>query len=454
MPERRVGVGRSRLSALGAALALALVSAPSNAAPPKLQAVGDTSIGVTDNATSAPDVPLPGGASKAPGAFIVLRPGLVLGLLSPRTMQRLSYTFDYDLYFTRAATNSASNRLDYRAFFDLSPGLSAIVGAAATVSDSYASLSFAPAASGAVPFLPGASTRLFQASADEMLSDDFAIGWRGWESAGVVYATPITGTAPETLSPNLRLGAEYSWLGNAAGVEARTDYTVVHDGILADGTRVPLQRQLVTRAVALYRRDIGRYFSTRFDAGAARVDWLETHKTYYYPTGSATLGYADTFGDATLTYAHAITTNVLMGQQYLSDEVRLRGAIPLDQKSIFSLAASVGYQTGRLLDENARLATHVSLLLTDVTFGWQTTPWLLLGVRAQHIDQRSDVRVPTLPVSFVQNSIMLGASAKFPPDPDMPAAYRSPRRVDRTDELRTATVPDGQAIAAPSSRSR
>ena len=119
-----------------------------------------------------------------------------------------------------------------------------------------------------------------------------------------------------------------------------------------------------------------------------------------------------------------------------------------------SLAASAGYQTGRLLDENARLATHVSLLLTDVTFGWQTTPWLLLGVRAQHIDQRSDVRVPTLPVSFVQNSIMLGASAKFPPDPDMPAAYRSPRRVDRTDELRTATVPDGQAIAAPSSRSR
>jgi hypothetical protein len=454
MPERRVGVRGSSFSALGAALALALVTARSNAAPPKLQAVADTSVGVSDNATSAPDVPLPGGASKSPGAFIVLRPGLILGLLSPRTVQRLSYTFDYDLYFTRSATNSASNRLDYRAFFDLSRGLNAIVGAAATESDSYASLTFAPAASGALPFLPGASTRLFQGSADEMLSDDFSVGWRGWESAGFVYATPISGTAPETLSPNLRLGAEYSWLGNAAGLEARSDYTVVHDGILADGTRVPLQRQLVTRAVALYRRDLGRYFSTRFEAGAARVDWLETHKNYYYPAGSATLGYADTFGDATLTYAHAITTNVLLGQQYLSDEVRLRGAIPLDQKSIFSLAASAGYQTGRLLDENARLATRVSLLLTDVTFGWQTTPWLLLGIRAQHIQQRSGARVVTLPVSFVQNSIMLGASVKFPPDPEMPAAYRSPRRVDRTDELRTATVPDGQAIAAPTGRSR
>ena len=454
MPERHAGPGSSSFSAFGAALALLLAPAPSAAAPPKLQAVGETSVGVTDNAQSAPDVPLPGGTSKSAGAFIVLRPGLVLGVLSPRSVQRLSYTFDYDLYLTRSATNSAANRLEYRGFFDLSPGVSAVLGAAATESDSYASLSFAAPASGGVPFLPGATTRLFQGSADEMVSDDFTVAWRGWESVGVVYATPLSGTAPETLTPNLRLGAEYSWLGNAVGGEARADYTVVHNGILADGTQVPLQRQFVSRIVALYRHDIGRYFSTRFDAGAARVDWLETHKTYYYPTGDATLGYADTFGDATLTYAHAITTNVLLGQQYLSDEVRLRGAIPLDQKGTFSLAASAGYQTGRLLDENARLATHVSLLLTDVTLGWQANPWLLVGVRAQHIDQRSDVRVVTLPVSFVQNSVMLGAALKFPPDPDMPAAYRSPRRVDRADELRTATVPDGQAIAAPTGRSR
>jgi hypothetical protein len=433
---------------------LCLCSTPGLGAPPKLQAVGEASVGVTDNAQSAPDVPLPGGASKTAGAFIVLRPGLVLGVLSPSNVQRLAYTFDYDLYLSRSATNSASNRLEYRGVFDLSPGVSAVLGAAASESDSYAALTFAPPASGALPFVPGGTTRLFQGSADELLSDDFTVGWRGWESAGVVFATPLAGTAPETLAPNARLGAEYSWLGNALGAELRGEYNIVRNGVLADGTEILLQRQLVSRANALYRHDIGRYFSTRFEAGGARVDWLESHKTYYYPTGSATLGYADTYGDATLTYAHSITNNVLLGQSYLSDELRLRGALPLDQKSTFSIAASAGYQTGRLLDEDARLATHVSLLLADVTLGWQTTPWLLVGVRAQHIDQRSDVRVPTLPVSFVQNSIMLGLACKFPPDPEMPGAYRSPQRVDRTDELRTATVPDGQAIAAPTGRAR
>jgi hypothetical protein len=455
MPARHGLAGSNpSVKTLVAVLGLLLVTKPSRAEPPKLQAVAETSVGVTDNAQSAPDVPLPGGASKTPGVFIVLRPGLVLGVLTPRTVQRLAYTFDYDVYFARNATNSASNRLEYRGAFDLGPGVNAIVGAAASESDSYAALTFTPPATGALPFLPGGTTKLFQGNADEMMSNDFSVGWRGWEGAGVVYATPISGTAPETLSPNGRLGGEYSWRDNAVGAEARADYTVVHNAVLADGTKVDLERELVSRAVAIWRHDIGRYFSSRLEAGGARLDRLETHKTLYYPTGTAALGYADTYGDATLTYDHAVTTNVLLGQSYLSDAVRLRGALPLDQKAIFSVAASTGYQTGRLLDQNAELATHVSLLLVDVTFGWQTTPWLLLGVRAQHIDQRSDVRVPTLPVSFVQNSIMLGAALKFPPDPDMPGAYRAPQRVDRADELRTATVPDSQTIAAPSGRAR
>jgi hypothetical protein len=454
MQERRGSVARTGVGALAFSAFFCGWLGTARAQTPKLQAVGETSIGVSDNVQSAPDVPLAGGASKTAGAFVVLRPGLVLGLLSPRTVQRLAYTFDYDVYFARSATNSSSNRLEYRGFFDFSKGLNAILGAAAAESDSYGALTFAPPGAGAVPFLGSAATKLFQASVDELVSDDFTVGWRGYEGLGFVYGTPLAGEAPTTLMPNARVGGEYSWLGNALGAEVRADYNIIHGGVLADGTRVALERELVSRAVAVYRRDIGRYLNSRFEAGVARLDRFEPDRTRWYPTGSATLGYADTFGDATLSYRHAITTNVLLGQSYLSDEVRLRGAVPLDQKATFSLAASGGYQTGRLLDEDAHLATRVSLLLVDVTFGWQTTPWLMLGLRAQHVDQRSGVHVVTLPVSFVQNNLMLGAAFKFPPDPEMAAAYRAPQRVDRTDELRTATVPDSQGIAAPSGRSR
>lgn len=455
MPPRRAGsVARTGAVALAVASIVCSGAGTARAEPPKLQAVGEASVGVTDNAQSAPDTPLPGGVPKSAGTFLVLRPGLVLGLLSARSVQRLAYSFDYDLYVARNATDSASNRLEYRGFFDLAPGVNAVIGAAAAESDSYGALTFAPPAAGVVPFLSSATTKLFQGSVDEQISDDFTVGWRGYEGVGFVYGTPISGDAPTTLSPNARLGGEYNWTGNAVGAEVRADYNVVKNGILADGTRVTLQRELVSRAVAVYRRDLGRYFTSRLEAGIARLDRLETHKDLWYPTGQAALDYTDTYGNASLTYRRAITTNILLGQSYLSDEVRLRGAVPLDQKGTFSVGASAGYQTGRLLDEDARLATHVSLLLLDATFGWQTTPWLLLGVRAQHIDQRSEVRVITLPVSFVQNNLIFGAAVKFPPDPEMPAAYRAPQRVDRTDEIRTGTLPDPQAVAAPSGRAR
>jgi hypothetical protein len=48
-----------------------------------------------------------------------------------------------------------------------------------------------------------------------------------------------------------------------------------------------------------------------------------------------------------------------------------------------------------------------------------------------------------LPVSFVRNSIMIGATLKLPPESDMPRVYRAPRRVDRADEIRDAVEPAG-----------
>ena len=39
------------------------------------------------------------------------------------------------------------------------------------------------------------------------------------------------------------------------------------------------------------------------------------------------------------------------------------------------------------------------------------------------------------------NTVMVGATVKFPPDRDMPRPYRPPRRVDRADEIRDVGRP-------------
>lgn len=448
------GRAKSVRRAALAFLCVGLGGSPARAAAPKLQAVGEATLGVSDNVSAAPDVPLDGGAERTAGAFLVLRPGLVLAFLSARTVQRLSYTYDYDLYFGETSNNSSSNRLEYRGFFDLSPRVSSVVGLAATETNSYSSLTFAPPGSGTLPLLPAGDATTLQLSADEQVNFDLGLGWRAWEGIGVQWGTPLFGTdAPKTIAPNGRLGAEYSLLRDAFGVEARGEYAVIRDGVQTGGVRVPIQKQLMTRAVGTWRHDLGRYFTSEVEGGALRVDRFDPDRHAWYPTAGAMLAYADVIGDAQLSYAHAVYTNALLGQSLLADEVRLRGAVPLDQRARYVVGASAGYQIGRLLDENAELASNVSVLLFDVSFGWQANDYLVLGARVQHIDQRSDTRIATLPVSYVQNNLMLGAVLKFPPDLEMPRAYRAPQRVDRTDEIRGADRPS-EPIAAPSGSER
>ena len=225
------------------------------------------------------------------------------------------------------------------------------------------------------------------------------------------------------------------------GAEARAEYSLIEDSLRPDGTPLGVQQQIVGTGVGLWRHDWGRDFTSRVEAGVLRVQRINTGRGFWEPTGIASLAYVTELGDAELAYDHLVTTNPLLGQSLLVDEVRLRGAVPLTTKGEVLIAASSGYQRGRLLDENAALAAHVDVILADVGVGWQVTDLLLLGLRYQHVEQISDIRVPPLPLSFVRNSVMLGATFRFPAEREMPRAYRAPRRVDRSDEIRDAVQP-------------
>jgi hypothetical protein len=419
---------------------------PARAAP-KLQGVGETSIGYTDNIQSAPGVPIPGGALPSGGEFVVLSPGVVLASASQSAIHRLSYKYTYDLFFQKTNASTSSNQLEYRAFFDLSPRVGLVLGAGAVQSNRYSAIMLTPPGAGAVNALPshqGGSGAFLSATADEALSFDLGPGWRAYEGTGVTEQTPIFDTvAPRTFAPGARAGVERSFRVDAIGVEARAQYNVMEGSLRPDGTALGTQKQLIFTGLGLWRRDFGHSFTSRVEAGALRVQLLNTGRGFWEPAGTASLAYVAELGDAELAYAHTLMTNPLLGQTFLIDEVRLRGAVPLTKKGEVVIAASSGYQRGRLLDENLTLAAHVNAVLADVGVGWQVTESLLLGLRYQHFEQTSNRRVPPLPLSFVRNSIMVGATFKFPPESDMPRAYRAPRRVDRSDEIRDAVEPAG-----------
>jgi hypothetical protein len=430
-------------STLAVALALGVLW-PSRLAhaDPKLQGVGEASLGYTDNIQSAPSVPIPGGAPRSAGAFLVLRPGVVLASVTARANHRLKYTYTYDLFFQQTNVSTSSNQLEYRAFFDLSPRVGLVVGTNAIQSNRYSAIVLTPPGAGAVNATPTGSGAFLLATADELMSFDLGPGLRSYEGIAVTEQTPLFDTvAPRTFGAASRVGIERSFQADAVGTEARAEYSSIEGSLRPDGTALGLQRQIIGTGVGLWRHDWSRDFTSRAEAGVLRVQRINTGRGFWEPAGSATLAYVTEVGDADLVYAHLVTTNPLLGQALLVDEVRLRGALPLASKGEVLVAASSGFQRGRLLDENATLAAHVDAILVDVGVAWQTTDALLLGLRYQHVEQISDTRVPPLPLSFVRNSVMFGASFRFPPEREMPRAYRAPQRVDRSDEIRDAVEP-------------
>jgi hypothetical protein len=446
------GAWRARAARVVALLLLG--TAPSRAKP-HLQGVAETSLGYTDNAQAAPSGVAGEGATHSRSVFLMLSPGGVLAYATPRQLQRLTYRYEYDLYFDAAASSSSSNRLDYRGFFDLSPRFTLVLGAAVTQSDRFNSVAFAAPGTGTIGAVPSGTGSYLSAGADEALNVDIAEGWRGWESASAVIDTPIFDTeAPRTAAASGRLGAERSFFRDSLGVEGRADYSVITDGVQSDGTELGQQRQLVAGGALLWRHDWGRYLTSSAEAGVLKVERLNTGRGFWTPAGAAALAYTTEQGDAQLSYSHTVTTNALLGQTLLVDDVRLRGQLPLTKEGEFTLAATLAYQRGKLIDEDATLATRVRVILGDVSLGWQATKLLELGLRYEHINQKSGAQAPPLPVSFVQNNVLLGATLEFPPDRDMPRPYRAPRRVDRTDEIRDGIQPASAGPRAPGQGTR
>jgi hypothetical protein len=437
--------GSLRSSAL---VALAVVSSQigfaseAGAADPKFQGVGEVRLGFTDNVQQAPDVPIPGSAPKSAGLTTYVSPGLVVAFASRRHIQRLTYTFSYDLVFGPTTLSRASNQLGYRALFDLSPSWDLVVGASAIQSNSSSAILIAPPGAGAIDAVPTGTGSFLVGTADELLSFSPAIGVRAYQNATVSEQTPIFDTvAPRTFAVGGRLGIERSWEGDAIAAEPRVDYAAITGSLRPDGTPAGEQRQVTAGGVGIWRHDWGRSFASRAEAGALRAQRLNTDSGMWEPIGTAAFAYVTEFGDAEVSYDHALTTNLLLGQFFLVDEARLRGGVPLTKKGEILVGGTTGYQRGRILDENLDEAANVNLILLDVGVGWQTTQSLLLGIRYQHVDQMSDVRTPPLPVSFTRNSIMVGAILRYPPDSEMPRGYRAPQRVDRSDEIRDTTEP-------------
>jgi hypothetical protein len=391
--------------------------------------------------------------AKSSDVFAVISPGVVYGIEVPGALHRFSYSWVGNLYLNTSSANTYSNRLEWRGFLEPSARLQMIFSASATQAHQHTQgtlLSSAQTAMNAV--LPGTGAYVL-ATGDESAAYDLSPEWALLQGFGVATQLPVfDADGPRTYQLSGRLGIEHLWFSDAVGVEARGSYVRYSGAPLTAGGAPGDQSQLIGEFVGSWRHDYGYFFSSRIEAGAAHIWLLERDRQFWQPIGLAGLSYLHEEGEADLTYRHAVTSSVFLGQTFLTDEVRLRGSIPLDEDDKLFLSASVGYQHARILDVEGDLATRLDLVLGDVALGYRVLDELELAARYQHIEQTSEADLPPLPLSYTRNTALLTATIEYPPDREMPRTYREARRVDRNDALEG--IYDNPTEAEPSGMQR
>jgi hypothetical protein len=431
---QRVGV------VLAGALGLALLPKAAQARS-KLQGVAQASLGYSDNIRSGPDHAVYDPATgelllrgKSADAFAILSPGAVYAIETAAAIHRLTYAYTAHLFLTNPAANVYSNRLEWRGFMSPAPRLELMLGARAMQSHRHTENTLFNASETAVTAtLPGTGA-FIRATADEGLTYRLSPEWSLHQGiAGGLQAPVFDDRGPKTYFAGGRLGLEHAWEMDALGVETRARYVAFDGTVLTRTGVVGDQSQLITELVGTWRHDWNPDFSSRVEAGAANVQLITRDRQFWQPVGLAALSYFREEGEAELSYRHALTTSVFLGVTFLTDEVRLSGAIPLDRHARMFVASSVAYQHSRILDVQGELATRLNVFLGDVSFGYRVLDHLELAARYQHIEQASGADLPPLPLSYVRNTAFITATLEYPPDREMPRTYHEARRVDRSD---------------------
>ena len=405
---------------------------------------------------------LSGGYNSNPGALAIeVRPQLSLTLGPPRALQNLQYTLAYFATVPVAAggtTHALNHRFEYAGAFLPSKTTELTVGVGASQGQLTLLSLGAPSNLNPMEPLRGDTSCFFGASFQQRFGWAITPTWRLEETAGLSAFVPLDPVDTSSSSPctsalsvstllpaaytaQTHLGFERVWKRDAIALQAGLAYI---DYRLATS---PRRDQLQGDLVARWRHDFGHFFSSRLDGGVVLVGAVRGKSPLFArPTVVAALAYTRDLGDVELLYEHVVQPNLYIAQTFENDRVALRGALPIiagaRTRSTLSIAASAGYQYGRLLDVTAgptfgTQAAHLHSLFADATLSYSPFGYLSMFLRYQLMYQlggsdRAGVDANIVP-TVTRHLAMFGLTATYP-DLTAPRVYLNPSpRVDGGD---------------------
>ena len=382
-----------------------------------VQASASAGVGVTTNVanTPVPDRRAPKG-SPAPewDGFGDLLPAVQLVVETPRTTNTFVYALDYHYYFVHHEANAISNSLGYTLGAALSPTTDFALGVSASQTQlSVFNIVGSGQASQPLPTGTG-NDYLFTGAANEALTvatselDTFSEGGSFTATYNLPSGQVAAGTSPtlptETYLASGTLVYGHSFRSDSLGAEIDTT-AGVFPALIGGGAIIPPHTDIEHGATIGWHHAYSDAWSTTLAAGALVAYQAADLKPRFQPDGTASVDFAGDQGAADLTYTHAVTPNIILGEMVLTDSVALRGGIPLGWTGL-DLSGTGAFVASRPLlsaaesaaANGASFGTTTYTALVDGTLGYQRDPLpLRFELRYQFQRQFSLTKPPCTP---------------------------------------------------------
>ena len=407
------------------ALAVLGVPATASAQDSGVQVSLNASVGVTDNANSAPDSPddpaQPAVAEREAGVTFDVSPGFAFNYATPRTSHALQYVFTFGL---APAQSSIANALSYGGQFETSPTTSLALGLTGTHGRTQQVTGAQSAATTPVNVTPATPSYFFRVDATEgftkALTPDFEIG-QGVSAGGFFPLDDATRAPIYTVAGSLN--GTTSWRDDSLGLTLSSTYiqfaALAGQPVQPDTPAIadtPLRHELLTTLATTWRRDFTDRWSTQLGIGITHgMDPSSGSGQSWSPNGQAAVLYTREEWQAELSNTIAAQPNILLGEIVLANTAALRLALPLytGAHNTITTSASGGYQNSRPIDEDGNFGSVTNMFLADAALIWAPTSLPIdygMALRYQFTRQVPSASPET---AFSRHTVLLAITAAF-----------------------------------------
>ena len=430
-------IGHAAILCLGVSIP-SLASGQSNT----YSAILDTSIGYSDNVNLAEENPAPGEVGAVADGFATIAPQLLVQRDSRRSVHRLGYSFNAQIFFENPEANSYTNQLEWQSQFLLSRR--ARLGLDASIAQGETS-NFQLVSPGPVQATQAGGVSFVSVTAGQNWSFEQNRNWRYEETLNLQSFLPTDGQTTDSGNLDFTFQAQRSWERTSLAILWLSNYLFV----FGDGG----QHSVVGGPSLLFRRDFLESWSFELGAGAVAVfspDNFEASGVTVEPVGQAAVRFRRQRSQLEFGYSHDVVPNVQVGETFINDTLSLDANYVLFERPTIFVQGSLGAQSAREISTiDTNIGASSFIYFADAALGWAVNGNIELSARYQYRQQDADVNSNLQ--SFVAHTGLITLSGRYPGNNTQRRSnLRRSFRVDGTDaEDAFGTTDRREAIRRP-----